>query len=582
MKTFYHLKEFFREHKLSYIIGVVVLIIVDLCQLVMPRVIGSITDLLKANKLDMNQIMYYIAVILIAALIISLGRFSWRMTIMGASRKLEYWIRNKLFAHLENMSTDFYNNNKTGDLMAYATNDINAIRMAFGPGVVMVVDSVFLTASTIIIMIVNIDLKLTLLALLPMPIIALLISVFGQKVQKRFKIVQEVFGKLTNRVQENFGGIRVVKSFVQEENQLRLFNETNQENLDKNMKLVKLFGFMFPMVMFISSISFVISLGYGGKLVIDNKLSLGQLVSFLTYLGLLTWPMMAIGGVVNMLQRGIASMKRINAVLDTEPEIVDGNVKHMNTIKGDIEIRDLSFKYTENAKEVLSNININVKEGETLAIIGRTGSGKTTLINLLLRMYNIPDNKIFIGGEDINTIPLETLRENIGCVPQENFLFSKTIKENLSISNKNISMENIEKACTISQVQNEVKETPDGFDTILGERGVNLSGGQKQRVSIARAVVKNPKILILDDSLSAVDTNTEENILKGLKEVMKSRTSIIISHRISTIKDADKIIVMDEGKIIEHGTHEELLQYKGLYNDIFEKQQLEEKIKEEE
>lgn len=579
MGTFHNVKEFLKENKMNYFKGILLLIICDIFQLVIPKVLGIITNLLESNNLNMAIVLKYTTIIVISAIVIATGRFGWRMYIMGVSRNMEYWLRNKVFGHLEKLSPKFYNNTTTGDLMARATSDIMAVRMAFGPGVVSLVDAIVIIISVVFIMVTTISLKLTAIALIPLPIISIIINIFGKEVRKRFKIVQEAFSELTSRVQENFSGIRIIKSFVQENNQLKIFRKSNENNYNSNMKLVKLFGLMNPTVMFVASISYVIAIALGGKMVIEDTLMLGELVSFISYLGMLTWPMMAIGHVINMIQRGTASMKRLNEILDVEPDIKDINVDgSIETISGDIKINDLTFAYPETERPALKDVNLHVKEGETLAIIGRTGSGKTTLINLLLRMYNIEDNKICIGEKDINRIPLKILRENIGSVPQENFLFSKSIRENIALYNKAESMENVVNATKISQIYNEIEELPQGFQTELGERGVNLSGGQRQRTSIARAVVKNPKILVLDDSLSAVDTNTEENILDGLRSVMKERTSIIISHRISTIKDADKIIVMDDGMIVEEGNHEELLDKKGLYYEIFEKQQLEDSI----
>ena len=580
METFHNIKRFLKENKMNYFKGILLLIICDIFQLVIPKVLGIITNLLESNNLNMSIVLKYTALIVVSAVVIAAGRFGWRMYIMGVSRNMEYWLRNKVFGHLEKLSPKFYNNTTTGDLMARATSDIMAVRMAFGPGVVSLVDAIVLIISVVFIMVTTISLKLTVIALIPLPIISIIINVFGKRVRERFKIVQEAFAELTSRVQENFSGIRIIKSFVQENNQLKIFRKSNQNNYNSNMKLVKLFGLMNPTVMFVASISYVLAIALGGKMVIEDTLMLGELVSFISYLGMLTWPMMAIGQVINMIQRGTASMKRLNEILDVEPEIKDINVdESMRTISGEIKVNDLTFTYPESERPSLKNINLHVKEGETLAVIGRTGSGKTTLINILLRMYNIDDNKISIGGKDLNRIPLKILRENIGSVPQENFLFSKSIRDNIALYNKSESMENVVNATKISQIHSEIEDLPQGFQTELGERGVNLSGGQRQRTSIARAVVKNPKILVLDDSLSAVDTNTEENILNGLKTIMKERTSIIISHRISTIKDADKIIVMDDGMILEEGNHEELLDKKGLYYEIFEKQQLEDSIR---
>lgn len=584
MKAFQRLWEFLYEHKWNYIIGIAVLLIVDGLQLIAPRILGVVTDGLTNKTINMSQIYLYAGAVILVACIVAILRYVWRMLVMGSARDLEFWLRNKFFAHLETLSPNFYNNYKTGDLMAHATNDINSLRMAFGPGVVMITDAFFIPATTITSMVFTVDIRLTLLAIMPLPLIALLMGVFGRIIQKRHKDVQAAFSDLTDKVQENMAGIRVVKSFVQEEYEIDTFLKSNNNYVEKNMSLVKVYGFMFPLVMFIASLSFIVALGYGGYLVVIDSISLGQFTAFIAYLGLLTWPMMAIGQVVNVLQRGIASMKRLNIIFEIKPEIVDGDdVKPITQeeLAPSIEFKNLSFTYPGSLQPALSNISLKIEEGKTLAILGRTGSGKTTLVNLILRMYNLEKGQLIIGGNDINTIPLKTLRESIGYVPQDNFLFSTTIRDNIAFSNIDMDMEKVEQATKFAYVYDNIMEFPLKFDTILGERGVTLSGGQKQRVSISRAIAKDPKILILDDSLSAVDTKTEEKILEGLTHVMKNRTSIIIAHRISTLKNADEIIVLDEGKIIEKGSHEELIALNGLYNSTYQKQLLEEKLENE-
>jgi ATP-binding cassette subfamily B multidrug efflux pump len=584
MKTFHRLSEFLKAHKWQYILGVIVLLAVDGLQLITPRIIGFVTDGLTDRTMSMKTIALYSAAIVLVACFVALLRYAWRMLVMGAARDLEYWLRNKFFAHLETLSPSFYNNNKTGDLMAHATNDIGALRMAFGPGVVMITDALFIPATTIIIMLFTTDIRLTVLALLPLPFIAVLMSVFGKLIQRRHKDVQAAFSDLTDKVQENMSGIRVVKSFVQEKQEIDKFLQSNENYIDKNMRLIKVFGFMFPLVTFIASLSYIIVIGYGGMLVIQDELTLGQFTSFIAYLGLLTWPMMAIGQVVNVLQRGAASMKRLNEIFDVQPEIFDGpEVKSCvaEDLKPSVECKHLTFTYPGAAHPALSDISLKIEEGKTLAILGRTGSGKTTLVNLILRMYNTQPAMLSIGGHELHTIPLKTLRESIGYVPQDNFLFSTTLRDNIAFSDIHMDTARVEQSARFAHVYDNIMEFPLQFNTILGERGVTLSGGQKQRVSIARAIAKDPKILILDDSLSAVDTKTEEKILEGLKQVMKNRTAIIIAHRISTIKDADEIVVLDDGKIVERGTHVELLALKGLYNSIYEKQLLEEKLQKE-
>lgn len=576
---FTHLSEFLKENKRRYVIGICILLVADIFQLIMPKVLGVIADLIEQNAMTQRDLIFYIAIIIISAIIIAVSRFGWRIYIFGTARKLEFWLRNKFFAQLELLSQNYFNTKKTGDLMAHATNDILSVRAAFAGGVVMATDALFMTAMTVITMLINIDVKLTLIALIPLPVIALLIRIFGKQVQKRFKIVQESFSFLTDKVQESYSGIRVIKSFAQEENNLKSFDVVNQTNYDKNIYLTKIFGLMHPMIILVSSLSFMIALLLGGNMVIDKSISLGQLVSFITYLGLLTWPMMAIGGVINLIQRGIASMKRLNEVFDSVPEITDkkANTK-INSINGKIQFRNVSFKYPNTDVYALKNISFTANPGNTIAILGPTGSGKTTITNLLLRRFDISEGTISIDDIPLNKIPLSVLSSSTGCVPQNTFLFSTTIKENIAFSDNDLPIESVVEYATIAQIHDEIMSFTEGYETMLGEKGVNLSGGQKQRISIARALIKKPKILILDDSLSAVDTKTESSILTHLKTEMKKSTTIVISHRISTIKDADWILVIDDGVIVQQGKHESLLLEAGIYASTFEKQKLEEKI----
>lgn len=581
MKNFLALKDFFIEHKWKYIVGVIWLLCVDILQLFIPKILGAYTDVIKTGNIASKTILFYGIAIVIIAFFMFVFRYLWRIYIMGTARLLEYKLRNDLYAHFQKLSTNYLNNHKTGDLMAHATNDINAVRMAAGPGIIMIFDATILLAASVFMMAQTISLNLTLVALIPLPFLAFITGKFGAIIHNRFRRTQESFSNLTEKVQENFSGIRVVKSFVQENDEINKFTVANQDYVDKNMRLVRIHAIFHPIVQFISGLSLLIVLLYGGILVINREISLGDFVAFNSYLGLLTWPMMAIGRVVNILQRGSASMARLNEIFKTEPEIYDltSVVKeNINIINGDIDIKNLSFSYPNTNNYVLRDINIQIPQGNTLAIVGRTGSGKTTLVNLLLRLFEIEQGTIKIDGYDIKEIPLELLRQSIGYVPQDNFLFSTTIKENIGFGIDNYDNSQIEKAAKDANIYDNIIDFPNKFDTVVGERGVSLSGGQKQRVSIARALIKNPSILILDDSLSAVDTKTEEAILLNLKELMKNKTSIIISHRISTIKDADEIVIIKDGKIIERGTHGELLDYGKSYYELYQKQLLEEII----
>lgn len=580
MTAFITLKDFLKKHKWNYIIGVSWLMIIDFIQLLVPQILGSFTDSLKEGLIDINGILKYVSLIIITGLIIGIGRYFWRIYILGTSRELEYYLRKKLFNHLLTLSTNYFNTHKTGDLMAHATNDINAVRMAVGQGTIMIVDSGFMIILTLIMMIKTTNLRLTAISLFTLPFIIIFVNRFGKIIHKRFKAVQEAFSKLTDITQESFSGIRVIKSFVQEDLVLENFTKVNEDNLRKNLKLVLVSGIFHPFINFISALSFLLLIFYGGKEVILNRISLGDFVAFNSYIGLLVWPMMALGWVINLLQRGAASMERINAILNEKPDIKDSeDAIELNNIKGKIEFKNVSFKYPGSNNYALKNINFTVEPGKSLAIVGRTGSGKTTIVNLLLRLFDIEEGEICIDDIPIKKITLKSLRENIGYVPQDNFLFSTTIEENIGFAFEgNLDKEKVIKAAKLAEIYDNIMSFPDGFYTVLGERGVTISGGQKQRTSIARALIKNPSILILDDSLSSVDTDTEEKILNNLKDFMKERTTIFISHRISTVKNCDEIIVIDEGEIVERGTHDELLAQNGIYYEIYEKQQLEEKI----
>ena len=577
--TKYSFKYFFNKYRSRYILGIVWLVMVDTLQLIIPWLLGDFTDRLKLKNIDMQGIILYALIIIGIAILTAFFRYLWRLYIVGTSQLLEKQIRENFYRHLLKLSTNYFNEQKTGDLMAHATNDIKAVRQAMGPGVVMFFDAIFLTVATISILIVQIDIRLTLIALIPLPFLAILSTYFSKSIHEKFTAVQEAFSNLTDKVQENFSGIRVIKAFTQEDMEIEKFASANKLNYDKNIDLIKTWGLFHPMVQFITSLSFLIVIWYGGTLTIKGIISLGDFVAFNSYLGLLTWPMMAVGFVINLMQRGTASLKRLNKIFSEQPELFDKDVTKDIEIQGNIKFDNLSFSYNDDEETVLKDINLEIKPGQTVAFLGKTGSGKTTLINLLLRLFNVNDGELFIDGYDINKVSIKKLRSEIGIVPQDNFLFSSTIGENIAFFDPdNINEEEIKQAAKITEVYDNIMEFPNKFDTILGERGVTLSGGQKQRISMARAIVKRPKVLILDDSFSAVDTHTEEKILNNLKPVMENRTVVLVSHRISTIKNADMIYVLDEGKILESGTHEELIENDKLYNDIYQKQQLEEKI----
>lgn len=580
MESFKSLKPFIRKHKWKYIFGVIWLIIIDVVQLLVPQILGKVTDDLADNVIGMDGLLRYALLIILTGLIISVGRYFWRIYIIGTSRTLEYHLRKKLFNKLLTLSTSYFNTHKTGDLMAHSTNDINAVRMALGPGTIMMVDAVFIIIISLYMMISIAGFNFTMILISTFPLIMILVNIFGKVIYKRFKKVQQAFSNLSDVTQESLSGIRVIKAFVQEDLVSQNFNEVNKDNLQKNLNLVKIHGLFNPLLQFLASISFLILIIYGGRQVIANEISLGDFVAFNSYLGLLIWPTRALGMVINVLQRGMASMDRLNNIFGEEPEIKEPlNPIHLESSKGNIQFNDVSFKYPNSKNYAVKDINFILKEGNTLALIGQTGSGKTTIISLLLRLYDIEEGEILFDGENIKDLSLQSLRESIGYVPQDNFLFSETIAENISFAyDDEVPIEIITKASKAAEIYDNIIDFPNKFDTILGERGVTLSGGQKQRTSIARALIKEPSVVILDDSLSAVDTETEEKILNNLSNMLENTTSIIISHRVSTIKDANEILFLKDGEVIERGTHNELLELNGEYKILNDKQLLEKKI----
>ncbi len=583
MKSFKTLSSFFKKHKWSYFIGVVWLIIIDLVQLLVPQIIRSLANDYESNILNNSGLIKYALYIVLTGLIIGFGRYFWRIYILGTSRTLEYYLRKRLFNHLLTLSPNYFNIHKTGDLMAHATNDINAVRQALGHGIILIVDSGFMILFGLTMMVRTTSLRLTAIVVFTLPLVTFIVIKFGKIIYNRFKIVQEAFSNLTDITQESFAGIRVTKSFVQEDLVSENFSELNNANFQANLNLVKVSGTFHPLLRFVASISLFIVIFYASKEVILDRISLGDFLAFNLYLGSLIWPTMALGMVVNVLQRGAASMDRLNIIFKEESEIkeIDSPIV-IPQVKGDIEFDNVSFKYPNTDLYALNDINFRVKSGETLALVGRTGSGKTTIVSLLLRLYDISEGTIYLDGINIKNISLNQLRESIAYVPQDDFLFSQTLAENISFGIEgDLSEEKIIKASKDAEIYDNIMDFPKKFETVLGERGVTLSGGQKQRSSIARALIKQSPILILDDSLSAVDTETEEKILNNLKNMENNPTTIIISHRISTINHADQILYLEDGRIIERGTHEELLELKGQYNNLNEKQLLEEKLSKE-
>lgn len=579
MKTFTKVIPYIKQNFKRILFGIFLLILIDLAQLIIPKIIQHAIDGIGKVGFTKTNLLYAGLAILLIALFMTLMRYFWRLFILGSAWFVDRNVRQDYFEHLMSLSANFFNHSKTGDLMAYAINDLRAIRMLVGFGFVIGVDIILLTIASLAFMI-QINLRLTLLSIIPLPFLTIIIIVFGKKIHKRFDKVQKTFATMSGKVQESISGIRVVKAFVQEDSELQKISESAYDYVKENISLVRIQGMFHPSFMLIIGLSMMIVMVFGGEATMVGEITIGEFIAFFQYLGMFVWPMIAIGWVVNLYQRGTASLNRINKIFDEKPEIVDeAEVDHsIKELKGTIEYRNLSFSYDDKSPLIFDDISFKVNAGKTLAIVGRTGSGKSTVIDLLTRVYNPEKNSIYIDDKEIYSIPLQILRENIVMVPQEIFLFSQTLRDNIILGKPNASEEEIIRVTKQAQVYDDILDFRNGFDTMVGERGVTLSGGQKQRIAIARAILTNPNILILDDSLSAVDTKTEKNILDHLITLRRGKTTIIIAHRISSLQHSDNIIVLDDKKIVEQGTHEELLEAKGIYQIIYEKQQLEEKI----
>lgn len=564
--------DFIKKNKLSYIIGIIFMFSASYIQTLFPKVLGTTIDILKIDNFNTKLVMINILFLFLIAAGTFLCTYAWRNLVIGNARKIECYMREKLFSHFQKLTPEFYNKRKTGDLIAYAINDISAVRMTFGPATAMTINGLVVCIASIYSMSRAINWRLTLITLLPIPVIIFIIMLVGKVVRRKFRKVQESFASISDRVQENIYGIRVIKAYVQEDDEVRNFEKLNEQMMNSNLEMVKTSSILAPIIELCFSISFVLNLIVGGKMVVNGTISLGGFIAFNTYLALIMAPIISIGRVITILQRGTASLTRLNEIFDYEVDIKDGKAMFAKPVEGEIEFKNLNFTYPGTEEKVLENISIKIPKGHTLGIVGKTGSGKSTIANLLLKLYNVDDNKILIDGVDINDYSLETLRTGFGYVPQDNFLFSASIKDNIKFFKDIYSEEQVEDAAKASCIYDSIASLTEGFDTILGERGVNLSGGQKQRVSIARAIIKNPTVLILDDSLSAVDTITQAKILKNFKSIREDRTAIVISHRISAVEDADEVIVLDHGRICERGTHSKLLQRGGLYYDIYKEQ----------
>lgn len=581
-----HINKYYLKYGIFFLLGLAALVVVDFAQLEIPNIIGNIIDGLELKNITEDQVFLYIKDIAVFGLIMVAGRFLWRIFIFGSSWRIDFELRNKMFAHAEKLSQTYYSEKKSGGLMALFINDLNAIRMIFGPGLLMMFDIIIL-GSLAFYRMYSLDPTITYFAAIPLLFIAVMATYISKITGKKFKARQQAFEDLSDFTQENFYGISVIKAFVNELREIRAFAKINKNNQEKNVSYIKASTFLHIAVEIFINIIRVIMLGFGAFLVYRTQdqsvnFSIGDLTRYIAYFGTLIWPMMAVGRLINMRAQAKASLERVSAFLDADIEIQDDRtVLDVSQLEGKITFNNLTFKYPKTDKEVLKNINFIIEKGQTVGIIGRTGSGKTTLVDLMLRLYNLKTCELLIDDYDIMKLPIKTIRDAIGYVPQENFIFSDVIRNNISFSTDEADQELIKQMAIYSDIHDNIVDFPNQYDTMVGERGVTLSGGQKQRISIARALLKNPQILIMDDSFSAVDTKTEEQVIQNLRELRKGKTTILIAHRISTIKSADQIIFIENGEVYAKGTHEELLESCELYRQMVIHQRLEAELESE-
>lgn len=589
-----------RRYWKGYVAGTVSVFLNNGVWILFPWVIKIAIDDLRVGVTS-QKLYYYSAALAGIAIFKGIFQFLTRWIVIGISREIEFDLRNDLFRHLESLSYSFYQRTRTGDIMARATNDLNAVRMLLGPAIMYSANTIVFTAGALIFM-VSISPRLTLWTFLPLPIASVIIQYFGRQIHERFERIQAMFSDISARTQENFSGARVIRAYAQEEAEIAAFETDNKEYIARSLRYVRIMGMLWPTLETMLGIAIVLVLYLGGREVINGRISVGEFVAFQTYMVQLTWPVIALGWVIGTFQRGTASLARINEILVVKPEIADNpqeiTVTAADSIRGDIEFRDLTFRYPADtlaaaAKDdgagsainavnpgtpVLQIVNLRIPAGTSLAIVGPTGSGKSTLVSLIPRIYDAKPGMVLIDGRPIREYPLASLRRNVGFVPQETFLFSDTIRENIAFGAENATDEDVRNAAEAARIAHDIESFPDKYDTTVGERGITLSGGQKQRTAIARAIIRQPRILILDDALASVDTQTEDQILSHLRELMRNRTTIFISHRVSTARNADRIAVLHHGEIVEYGTHDELVALNGYYTDLYNKQLLEEEL----
>jgi len=546
-----------------------------------PPIVGRAIDDMRQAGISLHKIGMLALVLLLVSGTKAIFQFLIRWVLIGVSREIEFDLRNDLFKHLEGLSHSFYQRTRTGDIMAKATNDLNAVRMLLGPGFMYTANTVVFTAFALGFML-HISHRLTFYAFLPLPVVSIVIQYFGRRIHERFERIQAMFSEISARAQENFSGVRIIRAYAQEEAEIATFETTNREYIARSLTLVRLMGMLWPTLETMLGLAIVLVLWLGGREVLLGRMTVGQFTAFNTFMVQLTWPVIALGWVINIFQRGTASLGRISQLMEEKPEIVDAPNVHVPTsdeqLTGDIEFRNLQFSYDGNP--VLHDINLRIPAGSSLAIVGPTGSGKTTLVSLIPRIYDVEPGMVLVDGKSVRDYPLAFLRRNIGFVPQETFLFGETIRENIAFGVPDATDQDVRWAAEAANIATEIEDFPERYKTIVGERGITLSGGQKQRTAIARALIRNPRILVLDDALSSVDTQTEDKILNHLREVMQGRTTIFISHRVSTVRNADRIAVLHSGRIVELGTHEELIARNGYYSDLYNKQLLEEELAE--